>query len=76
MFTADRAAMGYFYGWQMQRGDYCNGITVDPRQSWRDIFYVPNNIRYWTVGSNLKRWMLYEKWKIFSCVNFLTKIRN
>lgn len=63
MFSlADRAALAYFFGWQLQAGTYSSGVTVEPRQSWRDGLYVDDKSkRYWDVSSNYERWEKIQK---------------
>ena len=60
---ADRAAMGFFFGWKMQASTFSSGITIERRETWTDGLYVKDKEkRFWTVGANLKRWMGREDW--------------
>ena len=68
--------MGYFYGWSMQRGNYCNGVTLDPRKTWRNIMYVKSGKRFWTVGENYKRWIGMDTILNDESIGNLTTRRN
>ena len=62
VFVADRAALAYFFGWQLQAGTYSSGVTVERRHSWRDGLYVSESSkRYWDVGTNYERWKKIQK---------------
>ena len=62
--SADRAAMGYFFGWKMQASTFSSGITIERRETWTEGLYVKDKYkRFWTVGANLKRWMGREEWE-------------
>ena len=62
VFVADRAALAYCFGWQLQAGTYSSGVTVERRHSWRDGLYVSESSkRYWDVGTNYERWKKIQK---------------
>ena len=66
MILADRAAMGFFFGWKMQAATFSSGITIERRESWTGGLYVTDKyLRFYDVGSNLRRWKGIQEWDFF-----------